>query len=543
MDLSGVLQDARLDGLASFLHIKTKAGADAIHTGLRQWSSASAILQKRTTLIAQLRERLGVTSAVDATSAIQSAFETIAVHESVLRSFWSPPTEMEDEGYSQLLFRGEYTIPLNHIPRLLSVWAALKIFILPAMQVSTPLLTFIAPFIIVKFVMKMPLTFKQYFKIAKGMFLGGGMSKLFSGMQEMPAMPELSQIPGMSALPSSITDTARTWMQTGWIIISAVQSIMQPIQSAKHTRRLKLLIDEKAAALNDYIEAVRGLSDAFRRLGVRTARIPVPADVQADPNRLIAFALENPAALQMMDRAVGRYELWYRLAVSEYITPAIWRTAAAPMFCFKGICDIGISPAKQRSFSVRIGGGRQHALLTGPNRGGKSTALRAVLRNLVLAHCFGAGIGSHIELTPFDWIQSCLRLEDLPGRASLFEREVAFAAASLGRPANKRGAVFVDELFHSTNPPDAAAASAHYLQQLWDRPQIVSIISTHVFELVDGAPANIQRLCCPADLRADGSVEYKYGLARGICKVSSVGEILLEQGLGSVPANASSTTK
>ena len=208
-----------------------------------------------------------------------------------------------------------------------------------------------------------------------------------------------------------------------------------------------------------------------------------------------------------------------------------------PMFCFKGICDIGISSAKQRAFSVRVGGDTnqgQHALLTGPNRGGKSTALRAVLRNLILAHCFGCGIGSHIELTPFDWIQSCLRLEDLPGKASLFEREVAFAAASLGRPVGKRGAVFVDELFHSTNPPDAAAASAHYLGQLWAQPQIVSMISTHVFELVETAPIGIQRLCCPADLRADGSVDYKYGLARGICKVSSVGEILQEQGLGAV---------
>jgi DNA mismatch repair ATPase MutS len=215
------------------------------------------------------------------------------------------------------------------------------------------------------------------------------------------------------------------------------------------------------------------------------------------------------------------------------------------MFCFKEICDIGIASAKQRPFSVRIGSrdsskhNSKHALLTGPNRGGKSTALRAVLRNLILAHCFGVGIGSYIELTPFDWIQSCLRLEDLPGRASLFEREVAFAAASLSRPIGKRGAVFVDELFHSTNPPDAAAASAHYLQQLWNQPQIASIISTHVFELVEAAPAGIQRLCCPAELRADGSVDYKYGIARGICKVSSVGEIMQEQGLGT----ASDATK
>ncbi len=393
------------------------------------------------------------------------------------------------------------------------------------MQVSTPLLTFIAPFIIVKYVMKMPLGVKQYFKIAQGMFLGGGMSKLFGSV--MPEMP---------ALPVQVSDQARTWLQTGWVIISAIQSIMQPIQSAKHTHKLQALILEKATALRGYIEGLKEISRLYGQLGVRCARIPVPEDVLADDRRLVAFALENPAALQLIDRACGKYELWYMLAAHEAITPVQWIGSDEPSFVFKNICDIGIAAAKQRSFSVGLGGSSSgsgaHALLTGPNRGGKSTVLRAVLRSLIMAHCFGVVAGSAARLTPFDWVQSCLRLEDLPGKASLFEREVAFAAASLSRPAGKRGAVFVDELFHSTNPPDAAAASAHYLRQLWGCPGIVSIISTHVFELVESAPATIQRFCCPAELRDDGSVDYKYGLARGICKVSSVGEILREQGLG-----------
>ncbi len=540
MDLSGIIQDARMDSMSSFLHIQTAAGADSFRNGLRGWSSAPATLQKRTALVADLRSALsGSTGSAAAT--MQSAFATIAAHESVLRSFWLPPSEMENEGYSQLLFRGEHTIPLNHIPRLLSIWATLKIFILPAMQVSTPLLTFIAPFLIVKYVMKMPLGAKQYFKIAQGMFLGGGMSKLFG-----------SVVPEMPALPIQVSDQARTWLQTGWVIISAIQSIMQPIQSAKHTHKLQKLIMEKATALKAYIGAAEELRAAFGQLGIRCGRIPVPADVLADDRRLVAFALENPAVLQMLDRAIGRYELWYCLAAHEHIVPVRWSGAAAPFFTFKNICDIGIAAIKQRPFSVGCGSGggttsgpnngscgsggskassnSANALLTGPNRGGKSTVLRATLRNFLIAHCFGAALGTDAHMTPFDWVQSCLRLEDLPGQASLFEREVAFASASLGREG--RGAVFVDELFHSTNPPDAAAASSHYLRQLWARSSIVSIISTHVFELVEQAPPTIQRLCCPAELRPDGSVAYKYGLARGICKVSSVGEILREQGLG-----------
>ncbi len=519
MDLSGVLQDSRMENMPNFLNIKTVAAKDAFTDGLKKWSSNPVILQKRTATVKQLRQHLGA----DAIKRIIDGFNTIAEHELTLRSFWEPPSAMEEEGFSQLLFRGEYTKPLNQLPSFLNIWATLKIFIFPAMSISTPLLTFIAPFILVKFVMKLPMSFKQYFKIAQSMYLGGGMSKLFSHVPEMPS------------LPVSLSDQARVWLQSGWLIISTIQAIIQPINGAKHTHKLQSLIFEKAEAIRAYVKAVQSIRKEFETIGIRTSRICIPADILEDNARLVAFALENPAILKVLDRAVGHHELWFRFANCSEISTVQWLTASQPYIAFKGFCDIGISAEKQCKFNIILGSkiNSSHALLTGPNRGGKSTVLRAVLRNLLLAHCFGVGIGNKVVLTPFDWIQSCLRLEDLPGRASLFEREVAFAAASLARPVGSRGFVFVDELFHSTNPPDAAAASAHYLRQLWACPSVLSIISTHVFELVEEAPANIQRLCCPAQLRGDGSVNYSYGLARGICKVSSVNEILREQGMGS----------
>jgi hypothetical protein len=525
MDLSGVLQDARMENIPEFINIRTEAAKDTFKDGLQKWSSSPAVLQKRTETVAQLRDKLA--GAPSARATIDAAFETIAEHESTLRSFWQPPSAMEEEGYSQLLFRGDLTKPLNHLPNLLNIWSTFKIFFFPAMTISTPLLTLLAPFVIVKFMLKIPLTTKQYFKILQGMYLGGGMSKLFSSIPEMPA------------LPVSLSDQARIWLQTGWVLVSTIQSIITPINSAKHTHKLRALIFEKARAIREYVGAVQTLREQFGALGVKTARTGIATEMLDDSARLVAYALENGPVLRMLDRAVGQYELWYRFATCAEISTAQWLVRDRPFIRFDGICDIGIAAARQRKFAAILGGAAgSHALLTGPNRGGKSTALRAVLRNLLLAHCFGVGIGSRIELTAFDWIQSCLRLEDLPGKASLFEREVAFAAASLARPANKRGFVFVDELFHSTNPPDAAAASRHYLGKLWGESQILSMISTHVFEIVESAPANIQRLCCPAELRADGSVNYKYGLARGICKVSSVGEILEEQGLGFTTAAA-----
>ena len=134
-------------------------------------------------------------------------------------------------------------------------------------------------------------------------------------------------------------------------------------------------------------------------------------------------------------------------------------------------------------------------------------------------------------MTPFHTLFVCLTPEDLPGEKSRFEREIEFTAATLALPLEKTSLVLLDELYHSTNPPDAEQACRLYTDQLWARPGTLSVISTHLFEFVEKAPASIQRLCCPASVEEDGSLRYSYRLEKGLCRVSSVKELLEENGL------------
>jgi hypothetical protein len=53
-----------------------------------------------------------------------------------------------------------------------------------------------------------------------------------------------------------------------------------------------------------------------------------------------------------------------------------------------------------------------------------------------------------------------------------------------------------------------------------------------VYSLVEEADDSIQKLCCLAKINEnDNSIEYTYTLQPGICKVSSVDEVLRENGL------------
>jgi DNA mismatch repair ATPase MutS len=176
-----------------------------------------------------------------------------------------------------------------------------------------------------------------------------------------------------------------------------------------------------------------------------------------------------------------------------------------------------------------------HAICTGPNRGGKSTFLRATLTNLMMAHVWGVAFAERCILTPVDWVISSLRLEDSPGRQSLFEREVGVAGEILRRlnSQQSRGWVIIDELFHTTNPPDAATASQIFLHQLWNSERITSIVSTHLFSHAETAPAHVQRLCLlsTVDTMVDNKIQYTYKVVPGINTMSSVEELLIESGI------------
>lgn len=505
MDLSGILRDARIDELPTHLGISTRAGAESLRRGFNGWTTNTAYLKERGARFQTMRTILKNLDTTDAET-LTNSWNTISEYENIVEELRDPPSDFEEESYGQLLFMSEHTKFMNNIPKLLAIWCFVKSYILPLVSLSVPLIAFFGPFIVVKYIMHSPITFSEYMGVAQKMYLGG---TIFGG----------------EAAAQDLGGRMRSIMQTAWGGVTLVQSLYQPIQTALHIQRLDHTLMEKGGRLRAFVRACSNLRNLFERHGIRVPRLPVPAEIHDDERRLVAFFLDNRAVATLLLHWIGSWDVACTLALNNDFVAVHWLEAArSPVIRIRGTTDILISRHKRVSMNFDLG--RRHALLTGPNRGGKSTALRSLLRSVLFAHTYGVVIGRSAQMTAFDWIQSCLRLEDLPGQASLFEREVQFAASSLRRPG--RGLVLIDELFHSTNPPDAEAASRLYLGRLWAERQILSVISTHVFALVDDAPQGIQRLCCPATVRDDGGINYKYGLQEGICRVSSVNDILRE---------------
>jgi DNA mismatch repair ATPase MutS len=127
----------------------------------------------------------------------------------------------------------------------------------------------------------------------------------------------------------------------------------------------------------------------------------------------------------------------------------------------------------------------------------------------------------------------------------MFETEVKFAAdcLSIGPSPHGPGLLLFDELFHSTNPPDGIRTAERFLKSVWGKANTFSIVSTHVFSLIESAPANVLPICCKAEQAADGKISFSYRVEPGICRVSSVERVWNRFGLPAVEGAAAAAAR
>jgi hypothetical protein len=313
----------------------------------------------------------------------------------------------------------------------------------------------------------------------------------------------------------------------GIILATVVQSFLQPYWSFQHLSAIDGIIQTKADTLIRFQELYARIKDTLSAQGFTMSKNPFAPEM-TDSRQLVAEAQLHPTFLKLALRNLGALEVLMRAASRSDLVPVIFLEQEDPLFRLTGAYDYQIGDGRI-PFDIDLSQSKKHALLTGPNRGGKSTTLRAILTSCALAHTYGFAFAKEATMTPFQHLYVCLTPEDLPGKKSRFEREIEFTASTL--KATGKSMVLLDELYHSTNPPDATRACVLYTEQLWVRSNTLSIISTHLFDFVESAPSTIQRLCCPATENGNGSIEYTYRLTQGICRVSSVQELLVENGL------------
>ena len=507
------------DTLSNILSIKNAFSKAQLAEGIKLWPKSLETCVKRSALFKSLqKDARGDTKTALLLQHVESLSTSL---EPLLRD----ATPTEKEGYDQVYFRGTPWSGINSIPFALMILSVSKSYIVPAVGLILPLISCILPYILLRVFYNIPITVTEYTTILWRMWNGQGMPRTPEELFNPPPAP-----------PEDAFTQIRRLAQNAWTIFTLGQTLWQPIQQARHFIKL----DGNCLALGECIidlkETAGELIGAWRRYFPKWI-ITWIAECPNFTREAFAFVLENPFWLSHTFRGLGRFEVVYRLAKRADIVTTEFINGEEPVLMTKGFGDPSIDPDKRVLSSIRLGGGGSgsgttvnHSILTGPNRGGKSSFMRGALTNILLSHAFGCAFAEKAQMTHFSWIANGLRLDDTPGKQSMFEREVAFSSSVLQKSGG-RGIVLYDELFHSTNPPDAIRSSEIFCNSLWNKKNCVSILSTHVYSLARSAPIELVKPICVAAWVSNDGFKFSYTVQKGVCEVSSVDLVLKQYGL------------
>lgn len=501
-----LVKDANLQNLSTTLGcVLQKSSSDLTKTLATSTLTHPRMIMGRQQTILYLRSR-----AAEFSSNWRRRFARLAEIEADITPFFTrdgkEKDSLEDDSIAQLSFQHEALKPLNHVPWLLFGISLFKIWLVPAMSICLPIVMWILPYILLRFVYALPITQDQYMHIIQHIFNGN------------------LAIPPMGGVPAREPLTLKAVFQYSMFIFTFAQSMIQPIQNAMHLYKT----DAICTKLGQEILEVRTLLQEFRAdLGqLNGIHVKLSFSLEHfDPKdiRMAFISIQDtPENIHMVFRDLAHLETMWRMAESPLLFPIVF---SKERFVLTGCSDISLAVENAVTSSIELSQ-QPHAILTGPNGGGKSSFLRAVLQSVLLAHAFGFAPAKEAYMPRFIWIASGLQLRDTPGKFSMFETEVKFAADTLQAAAmNGPGLVVFDELFHSTNPPDSERSAIQFLDRLWKKKETFSIVSTHLFPLVKAAPPTVQAICCDAKQLEGGEIEFSYGVQPGVCKISSVHKV------------------
>ena len=132
----------------------------------------------------------------------------------------------------------------------------------------------------------------------------------------------------------------------------------------------------------------------------------------------------------------------------------------------------------------------KNIIITGVSAGGKTTYVKSITTNIILAQTFGIinAIKGNIYL--YDAITTFMRVTDIVGDKSYFETETSYCNNMISiandlHKNNKRGLFLMDEPMHSTPPIEGVAVAFSVAEYLGKLKGITLIITTHFHNLIE----------------------------------------------------------
>ena len=184
------------------------------------------------------------------------------------------------------------------------------------------------------------------------------------------------------------------------------------------------------------------------------------------------------------------------------------KDAAHPLIPSKGRVSNDIDFSELGNFTI----------VTGANMAGKSTYLRTVGANMILALCGAPVCASEMKISPIQLFTSIRTKDSLAKNESYFYAELLRLQAIIDElKTGRRLFIILDEILKGTNSKDKEMGSKALVKQLIEL-KAVGIIATHDLQLgglIKDFPQYINNRCFEVDIH-DDKLDFDYKLREGV---------------------------
>ncbi len=245
---------------------------------------------------------------------------------------------------------------------------------------------------------------------------------------------------------------------------------------------------------------------------------------------------KHPFFFKVVFETIGDFEALNSLGAfafnqEDWIFPEII-PSARPQFSTRGLGHPLIEGSVCNDFELTQK--NRLTLITGSNMSGKSTLLRTVGCNVLLAYAGAPCFASEFVLSEGIELFTYMRIKDsLQENASTFKAEIERIKLLLDSMKTRpKALLLVDEMLRGTNSEDKLKGSVAFLRKVIEE-NAFAMVATHDLRTTDLAqefPDSIRTYFFEYDSR-DGELTFDYKLKEGVCQSFNASELLRKVGL------------